>query len=81
MFLSELFPTSVRSLGLGWASAVGTVGNTIAPYLRLAADSLKINPWIAPGILGFIGVVSVFCLRETFQKPLQDEIAERLLDD
>lgn len=33
VYIAELYPTKVRSMGFGWASAMGTVGSTLAPYL------------------------------------------------
>ena len=77
VYLAELYPTRVRSLGFGWASALGTIGSTFAPYLILIAEDYSFNTWIFPGIIGCISVASIFFLPETFRKPLQDEIEEK----
>lgn len=76
-FLAEMYPTRVRSLGFGWASALGTVGSTFAPYLLLFAEEGGINTWILPGAMGCISAVSLFFLTETYGKPLEDEIEEK----
>ena len=69
-----MYPTRVRSLGFGWASAMGTIGSTLSPYIILFSEENNINTWIAPGIIGCFSVVSLFFLTETYGKPLQDEI-------
>ena len=37
IYVAELYPTCVRSLGFGWVSAMGTVGSAIAPFAILTA--------------------------------------------
>jgi MFS family permease len=74
VYLAEMYPTRVRSLGFGWASAMGTVGSTSSPYIILFSENIGLNTWVIPGITGIISVISLFFLKETFGKPLQDEI-------
>lgn len=62
VYLAELFPTRVRSLAFGWASAVGTIGSSCCPFFVLAANSLELNQWILPGALGLIAAVSAIWL-------------------
>jgi OCT family organic cation transporter-like MFS transporter 4/5 len=69
-----MYPTKVRSLGFGWTSAMGTVGSTLAPYIIYGSKSLNINSWIAPGVIGILGFISIFKLKETFKKPSYDDI-------
>ena len=76
VFISELYPTRVRSIGLGWVSAVGTVGSTLAPYIIFFSEKMGINSWFPPGFIGLLGAFSILCLRETFGEPLKDEIKE-----
>jgi MFS transporter, OCT family, solute carrier family 22 (organic cation transporter), member 4/5 len=62
VYIGELFPTTVKSLGFGWASAMGTIGSAASPYFRLAADSFDFSPWIIPGLVGIVAAGSIFCL-------------------
>jgi hypothetical protein len=50
-------------MGFGWASAVGTVGSTFAPYIILISEKIHINSWILPGIVGVCGFACIFCLK------------------
>lgn len=62
LYIAELYPTKVRSMGFGWASAVGTLGSAFAPYMIFGSDKIGINSWIAPGVFGLFGVGCIFCL-------------------
>ena len=62
VYLAELYPTRVRSLAFGWASATGTIGSTGIPYLVLLADKINLNQWVIPGALGALATFSVFFL-------------------
>lgn len=62
VYVAELFPTKVRSLGYGWTSVVGMIGSTISPYILLVSDSIGINSWYAPTIIGFIAWMFIKCL-------------------
>ena len=57
VYIAEMYPTRVRSLGFGWASAMGTVGSTVSPYLILFAEEGGINTWILPGVIGVIAAI------------------------
>ena len=74
IFIAEMYPTRVRSLGFGWCSAMGTVGSTMAPYLIFGSIQLNIDSWIPPGVIGLLCATSIICLKETYGKPLKDEI-------
>lgn len=76
VYIAEMYPTRVRSLGFGWSSAMGTIGSSLSPYIILFSEDLGVNTWIPPGIIGCISVISLFFLTETYGKPLQDEIEE-----
>lgn len=77
VYLAELYPTRVRSLAFGWASAIGTIGSSACPYLVLATSKLDLNQWILPGALGLIAAVCAIWLPETLNKPMQEEIYEK----
>jgi MFS family permease len=62
VYIAELYPTRVRSLAFGWASAVGTIGSFAAPYVILMSDTLDLNRWIIPGAVGLIATLGVIPL-------------------
>jgi hypothetical protein len=33
VYVAELYPTKVRSLGYGWVSAIGMIGSALSPFL------------------------------------------------
>jgi|688.fasta_scaffold786327_1 hypothetical protein len=59
IYISELFPTKVRSLGYGWAGAVGTVGSSLAPYIILASTSIGVDSWVPPGVVGLLCLIFI----------------------
>jgi MFS family permease len=72
VYLAEMFPTRVRSLAFGWASALGTVGSAASPYLLHVSDIIKWNSWLLPGILGALSTVCIWPLTETFGEGLEE---------
>ena len=74
VYLGEMYPTKVRSLGIGWASAMGTFGSILSPYLTLLSHKNDLSIWIIPGIIGFLCVFSLFFLPETFEASSDDQI-------
>jgi hypothetical protein len=74
VYIAELFPTKVRSLAFGWASAVGTTGSTLSPYIIFFSKLLHINAWLLPGAIGLLTSLLLIKLPETFGKPSQDFI-------
>lgn len=69
IFFSELYPTTVRSLALGFTSLAGTFGSMGAPYLiKLCGDHFP--AMVALGIISLVGAIHVIPLRETLNKPL-----------
>ena len=70
VYISELFPTVVRSLALGIISAGGTMGSILCPFLITFSKSLNINPLVLFGVIGIIGGLSAIPLKETFKTRL-----------
>ena len=55
----ELYPTEVRSVGMGLTAVAGRVGSTAAPWI---AQGLKpIAGWLPFVVLGVPAVVGFFC--------------------
>ncbi|CAG9790806.1 unnamed protein product [Diatraea saccharalis] len=80
IYVSEVFPTSVRQSLLAVCSSLGRVGSTLAPLTPLLALYYDNLPAIFFGSLALIASVLVFTLPETINMPLPDTIedAERL---
>ncbi len=74
VYVAELYPTEVRSLGFGWTSVVGMLGSTVSPFVKQIAQLANLNSWFPPALFGFIGVVFACCLPETLGLPLKDVI-------
>lgn len=77
VYVGELYPTKVRSLGYGWTSLIGNIGSTISPYILLISELIGLNSWVVPTILGGVAWLFVSCLPETRGKSLKDDIEER----
>ena len=73
VFIVELFPASVTSLSFGWVSAVGTVGATISPFIRLATAQFT---YFLMAILSLVGIILIRTLRETKGQPIRADILE-----
>ncbi|XP_068622574.1 organic cation transporter protein-like [Battus philenor] len=80
IYVSEVFPTSVRQSLLAVCSALGRVGSTLAPLTPLLALYYDNLPAIFFGSLSLVASALVFTLPETINVPLPDTIeeAERL---
>ena len=78
VYVAELYPTEVRSIGFGWTSVMGMVGSAISPFVKTIAGSVNMNSWFPPAIFGIIAWIFTCCLSETFGLPLKDTIEERI---
>eukprot|EP00825_Cyclidium_porcatum_P047608 TRINITY_DN7776_c0_g1_i2.p1 TRINITY_DN7776_c0_g1~~TRINITY_DN7776_c0_g1_i2.p1 ORF type:complete len:401 (-),score=41.66 TRINITY_DN7776_c0_g1_i2:316-1518(-) len=77
VYFSELFPTQVRSLALGFTSATGTIGSIGAPYLVVLCNSvIHINPLVSLAVIGAAGFFHIIPLTETKDKPMKNKIDE-----
>jgi MFS family permease len=74
VYVAELYPTKVRSMGIGFASAMGTIGSSISPDLIYQSEKIHVNSWIIVGIFGAISFFCAFRLRETLGTTLYDDI-------
>ncbi|KAL4446441.1 hypothetical protein ABPG74_001182 [Tetrahymena malaccensis] len=76
VYIPELYPTQVRSVGAGIIFGLGNFGSVVAPYVVSKADSIGIGQMVFVGVIGVLGLIASIFLRETFNKPLQDQIEE-----
>ncbi|CAG9130231.1 unnamed protein product [Plutella xylostella] len=76
IYVSEVFPTSVRQSLLAVCSSLGRVGSTLAPLTPLLALYYANLPAIFFGSLALMASLLVFTLPETLNLPLPDTIEE-----
>ncbi|KAL4446436.1 hypothetical protein ABPG74_001177 [Tetrahymena malaccensis] len=76
LFVEELYPTTVRSLGVGAQMSIGVAGSSFAPIVIDQAKKLGINPLLATGILSIPAIYIISLFKETKGEPLQDDISE-----
>lgn len=76
LYGGELFPTVVRSNGLGLCSMVGRIGSLLAPFI---CDLDAYGRWIAPFIFGLFSVLAIIgtlFLPETRGLPLPETLED-----
>ena len=74
-YSTEVYPTVVRSNGLGYNSVCGRVGGMVFPFiLEILHDSIT---YLFMG-LNLLALVAVLILPETFGKPLTDSLPEEI---
>lgn len=77
IYTAELYPTSVRSLGMGLTTFVGKFGSALAPILISEFKyTLGIHPMVSFGIFNIFASIIVCFPRETFKVDLEDDIPE-----
>ncbi|XP_059151412.1 solute carrier family 22 member 6-A-like isoform X2 [Physella acuta] len=76
LYTPELFPTNLRSAGLGICSSVSRLGGMLVPYSNLLADMALWAPGTIFSAMCFISVVMFIRLPETRGRPLPNTIAE-----
>jgi len=72
----ELYPTVLRSSGLGLGSASSRVGGTIAPFVLMLKQYIRWLPNVIFIAFGFLTAFSAFYLPETSGEDMQDNIEE-----
>lgn len=81
VYAAELFPTEVRSIGIGFCSMIGRVGGIAAPFIILLEEQedLSFVPYLLFGVCGIMSGVWSLTLPETAGQPLLQTIDEALL--
>ncbi|XP_022108294.1 organic cation transporter protein-like [Acanthaster planci] len=73
---SEIFPTSIRNMGVGVSSFSARIGGMLAPFVVYLAD---VSPYIPLNVFGIASVLAaalVLLLPETAKKPLPETVAD-----
>uniref|UniRef100_A0A1A9VAX0 Major facilitator superfamily (MFS) profile domain-containing protein n=1 Tax=Glossina austeni TaxID=7395 RepID=A0A1A9VAX0_GLOAU len=77
LYAGEIFPTVVRTTGVGLCSCFGRIGSMIAPFV--ASDLALKSPVIPPlvyGVIAALGFVLTFLLPETRGLPIVETLAD-----
>lgn len=72
IYVSELFPTVVRSAALGCCTMAGQMGAILAPLVVVLGGGV---PFAIFGVCGIAGGILSFSLPETYNQPLYDTLA------
>ncbi|XP_078685954.1 organic cation transporter protein-like isoform X1 [Branchiostoma floridae x Branchiostoma belcheri] len=76
VYTPEVFPTVVRTMGVGVANMSSRVGGILSPFVSLLADVWPPLPMLTFGVLSTLGGAGVFSLPETFGIPLPDTLED-----
>lgn len=76
IYINELYPIQVASIGLSFASVVGTLPNIFIPELITVSNRANF-PFMSFFVVGsIIGIAASIPLRETRGHPAEEKIAE-----
>ncbi|XP_076465336.1 uncharacterized protein LOC143297051 [Babylonia areolata] len=76
VYIMEVFPTTMRSAGVGTAGIVSRVATMGAPFLLLWAEETPWAPGVMVGCLCCLASASIWLLPETRHRKLPDTIEE-----
>ena len=77
IYTAEVYPTTVRSLGIGLTSFIGKFGCALAPMLGTVFQyTLMLHPMVSYGILAGIASFAALFIKETLGLPMEEEIPE-----
>ena len=76
---SELYPTELRGIGLGFMQVMGRIGAASAPWIAVGLRSVSDRlPFVVMGCIGVLGGLSMLWLPETMNLT-EDDIRQRVL--
>ncbi|XP_059199726.1 organic cation/carnitine transporter 2-like [Centropristis striata] len=76
VFFTELIPTVVRNMGLGFASTAARIGTIICPYVIYMGMYSMILPYIVFGIISIMAAALSMLLPDTRNSKLPDLISQ-----
>ncbi|CAD8104271.1 unnamed protein product [Paramecium sonneborni] len=76
VYVSELFPSVVRSLALLLISAGGSIGSIVQTFLNNLCQQLKVHPMVVFGLIGMLCGFLLIPLKETLNQGLIENIEE-----
>jgi len=78
VYVAELYPTEVRSVGTGMGSMAARIGGVGAPYVLLLGEKQVWLPLVTFGTLTIVGGIVSLMLPETLNRPIPQTIAETM---
>ncbi|CAK93551.1 unnamed protein product (macronuclear) [Paramecium tetraurelia] len=76
VYVSELFPSVVRSLALLLISAGGSIGSIVQTFLNNLCQQFQVHPMVVFGIIGMLCGLLLLPLKETLNQGLIENIEE-----
>uniref|UniRef100_A0A914WD23 Major facilitator superfamily (MFS) profile domain-containing protein n=1 Tax=Plectus sambesii TaxID=2011161 RepID=A0A914WD23_9BILA len=73
---AEVFPTTVRSAGMGICGVISRFGGIIAPHVRTMEALNPILPPLFFGVLSLVGALVTLALPETLNRKLPEDIED-----
>ena len=74
--MSEFYPVSIRSVALGSAGAIGSIGNIMSLILFTDVGEFGVNPFLLVIIIFGIMAFSYIWIPETLGEKSRDQIEE-----
>ena len=74
VYVTELFPSEITSIAMGYLNAVGAVAAAASPYIKLANKGASMT---VMAVMAFMASAHLFCLQETKGLPQRQRILER----
>ena len=71
IWATELYPTTIRAVGLGNAFVLGLLGTLASPYVIELGMHSGINSMLVLAFCCIFGIASAFFLEETLDKPMK----------
>lgn len=72
----ELFPTSLRGVGLGMACTIGTGSTLIVPYIVYLSKYAFFIPFLTFAVISFLSAICAMFLPETLNKKLPQTVED-----
>ncbi|KHJ88710.1 hypothetical protein OESDEN_11494 [Oesophagostomum dentatum] len=76
VYASEIFPTNIRNLSIGFCETMSRLGGVLAPYIAALSRISPILPMLVLGLISLIGGLITFILPETLNRQLPSTIKE-----
>ncbi|CAD8090428.1 unnamed protein product [Paramecium primaurelia] len=76
VYVSELFPSVIRSLALLLVSAGGSIGSIVQAFLNTLCQKYQVHPMVVFGIIGMLCGFLLLPLKETLNQGLIENIEE-----